>query len=361
MINLNNFYMEFGGAKNGIFTRNHIFKYDNSGLNEIQKFIEKYDNTDIYNCIYLYSDDIRSVGIENVKLYAPFYLDMDAKFNNQVDLERIRPMVIRAILFFIQLGLDENDIQIYFSGSKGFHILIPAKVLGIEPSKDLNAIYKAWAIHLYKSYKINIIDLKIYDKRRLFRIPNSINHKTGLYKVPMSLNQLYNISYEELIKYASAPKEMKHINYKINLKAAIAFFKKSQLFYKKQSKNKECNTKIKIPTEKKKLLPCIEEILSLGAAEGNRNNTLVILASGLLQSGYTLEETLGIAENWNLSNTPPLSDQEINLTTKSAYSMLLNGMGYGCSSIKEMGLCSDNECKLGERDNGKQRNRDIAG
>ena len=65
---------------------------------------------------------------------------------------------------------------------------------------------------------------KIYDNKRLLRVPNTINHKTGLYKVPIAYDKIKTINtYEELIKYASKTKPMVPRKYKYNEKARQAF------------------------------------------------------------------------------------------------------------------------------------------
>ena len=101
--------------------------------------------------------------------------------------------------------------------------------------------------------------------------------------------------------------------------------------------------------EKKELLPCIKYLLEEGVAKGNRNNILSILSNALIQSGYSLEETLDLMHEWNKYNNPPLSFREIEATTRSSYSMVLDGRGYGCSSIKEYGYCVEG-CKLLEQE-----------
>ena len=81
-----------------------------------------------------------------------------------------------------------------------------------EYSKDLNSKYKILATEL-KSYTITkSVDTRIYDNKRLFREPNSINRKTGYYKVQLTLNDLKAMSYEDLIKYASKPRDLLEVD-----------------------------------------------------------------------------------------------------------------------------------------------------
>lgn len=350
MFDLNQYWNEFGGHNGNYFRRNILFQIgSDSYAKDVEKFRKDFFNTDIYQCIYAYENK----DINNCKLYAPFYLDLDGDIKNEFD--KLRIDVIKAINNLKSLlSLDFEDFEIYFSGAKGFHIIIRPDVLGITPSTNLNEVYKAWANHLYNTYKISSIDLSIYDRKRLFRIPGSINSKTGLHKFYVSYNYIRHCSAEELLKLASNPLVVLRRPKKrsLNRQAAIAFYTKSLNFYKK-NKSSERKVVVVLPKEKKELLPCIKNLLETGIGEGSRNNMTAILSSAILQAGYSLNEALDIMNNWNANNEPPLTRKEIENTTRSAFSMLLDGRHYGCRAIQEYGYCLE-KCKIkeGEKDGG---------
>ena len=165
--------------------------------------------------------------------------------------------------------INKSDIQLYFSGSKGFHILISDKVFGFEPNRDLNKKFKKIALYI-KSYTITkCIDTKIYDNRRLFRVPNTVNTKTGLYKVYLPYNKLFKkqpngctkaMTYDELKEYASHPKQKKIALYKYNEQARIKFDELIETI--EQQERKKIDTKLAQEyIRKRKLLPCVEYIL----------------------------------------------------------------------------------------------------
>ena len=355
MFNIANYWLELGGlASNGFFSRNNYFQIGSKMLNQdYDNFRKKYKNTDIYQCRYFYE----SKDIDNCLLYGGFYLDLDGDINTDNGYENLKMDVSGVVSFFKSIGLTDDEILIYFSGSKGFHIEIPANVLGIIPSKNLNLLFKNWALYFHNMLGIKNIDLKIYDRRRLFRISNSINSKTGLYKKRVSLNQVLEYNHNEMCDYA------KDLNSNtvfqpvsgINKQAAVEFYKRSCKFYENENKVRP-QPKQTIPEEKKPLLPCVDNLLTCGVTKGGRNNTLVLLSSAILQSGYSLEETMDIAANWNLQNDPPLEDRELSTTVKSAYSMLLAGKKYGCTAFKELGYCIGDKCKMmGENLNARTR------
>jgi hypothetical protein len=237
-------------------------------------------------------------------------------------------------------ALSDKDIDIYFSGSKGFHILISHNIFGFEPSKDINKQYKKVAVEL-KTYTVHkSIDTKIYDNKRLFRVPNTINQKTGLYKVPISYDKIKSInSFEELKQYATKQKPVMPKITKFNKKAQDAFY---ELIEKVDKEEREkVNTKLaKEFIQRKELLPCVQYILNHGAAKGQRNNSTVALANSLFQVGKDFDEVLEIISYWNINkNDEPLDESEIRITVQSAYSNAKQNRFYGCTVFKDLDVC----------------------
>lgn len=350
MFRLTDYKYEVGGAKNGFFTRNKYFDLKNPMTKHLfSKFIKDYDNTDVYTSIYMYDRD----NIDEAKLYGPLYMDLDGDINSKKGFESLKRDILGLIQYFRSIGLKDNEIKIYFSGSKGFHMLINAQTLGIVPESNLNAMYKAWILYFTHTLGIKSLDLQIYDKRRLFRIPNSINSKTGLYKIELTPDEIYSLTAEAIKERAKKkPRVNNNADKKIeiNKQAAIFFYKKSQNFYRKKDPNSNEKRKpIELPEKKTELLPCVKTLLESSIGKGNRNNTAVALASALIQSGYHREEVIVSLMKWNENNNPPLPEREIETTVNSAYGMVLSGKRYGCSAFREMGCCVDNNCKIPTR------------
>lgn len=342
MLDINGYYHEYGGNTGLYFQRNVLIEIGASDYaKRAQDFISKCSNTDVYRCIYSYS----STDVDNALLYAPLYIDLDGDMSQ--DFEKLRRDAIQCIYYMkTLLLLKDEDFEIYFSGAKGWHIMIAPEVLDIQPAKDLNSMYKAWALHIYHSYNIRSVDLKVYDRKRLFRLPGTINSKTGMHKTYVDIDFLKSCTYQELKLLAENPMSvlMLPIRHAKNEAAAQKFREMIDRF----NENKPGHTpkrEVVLPKEKQELLPCIKEMLNTSIGKGTRNNTLAVLASALLQSGYTKQETVDMAISWNSANDPPMSDSEVEHTCGSVYSMLMSGRSYGCNSIKELGYCTG-ECKL---------------
>lgn len=321
--------IELGGIINNNFSRNYYTTYENID-NDLKKF-----TGDKYMTIYSYEN----TNVDTCNFIAPFYLDLDIDNIEENYDKLVRDLKIIYRQLKIMLGLKEENIEIYFSGSKGFHIIIDQNIFGFKPNRTLNKDFKKIALHL-KSYTITkCIDTKIYDYRRLFRINNTINSKTGLYKVYINYNNLVNLSFDELKEYASSPKEIEDRDYNFNKEANEKFFKLIEEIDKKEKQK----INMKVAHEflvKKELLPCVKYILQNGAVVGYRNNTTVALANSLFQIGNSLEEVREIIYKWNdYKNDTPLSKQELDVTIASAYRNSNQDIFYGCSSFRDLNVC----------------------
>ena len=322
--------IEIGGIKNGYFTRNHFIE-----VGQLNKHLKEYDG-DIYTTVYKYD----SMDQNTANFIAPLYLDLDIDDieHNFSKIKQDLALILRRLK--TMFSLSDKDIELYFSGSKGFHILVHHNIFGFEPSRDINKQYKKIAVEL-KTYTVNkTVDTKIYDNKRLFRVPNTINHKTGLYKVAISYEKVKDMeSFDELKAYATTPKTSKPRIYKYNDKARHAF---DEMIERIDAEEKaKINTKLaKEFIQKRELLPCVQYILKNGCAKGQRNNTTVALANSLFQIGKDFDEVLEIITYWNSEkNEDPLDQAEIRTTVMSAYNNAKQNRLYGCTVFKDLDVC----------------------
>lgn len=323
-------YIEIGGKVNGVFKRNILIESSKK-----EETLKKYDFTDTYSTVYSY--DNKNQDLANI--VAPLYIDLDIN-----DLEKDYDKLRKDVLLLIRklrtvFHLQEDNIQIFFSGSKGYHIIIPYEVFGIEPSKDLNDRYKLIVTEL-KSYTITkSIDTRIYDSKRLFREPNTINTKTGLYKVYMTIDQVRDFSYDDLINRARTPQATVEPNKEYNPKADEAL--NAMVNELKERQKKTINHKVaRQMLQNKELLPCVKYILQNGAQKGGRNNTAMALASALFQRNEDRAYVEQIMDTWNRTKLDePLPERELELTVRSAFNNVNDGRRYGCGAFIDMGIC----------------------
>lgn len=337
-------YLEMGGSfickdKKG-FTRNIKVSY-----NEISQIREKFNNTDVYATVFQYDKEDQNES----NLYGPLYIDLDMDFNDEESYSKLREDLKRIVTYLnMYYKIPTNYMKFYFTGKKGFHILIPAKVFNIKPNNDLNVYFKEIAKELNENTVHKIVDTRIYDKKRLLRLPNSINSKTGLYKVPIFYDDILKFNYDDIQEYASCPKKITVDDTTTIKDAENKFLELIQSLKDRQAKR---TTKFILPTnvnlEKVKFPSCIQKIYREGCQEGIRNNTTIILASAFFQKGLPKEKVMKLMQKWNTEkNYPSLADNELEITVDSAYQQVMNGRRYGCLSIKDIGLCVGKECPI---------------
>jgi hypothetical protein len=99
--------------------------------------------------------------------------------------------------------LDDDDLLLFFSGSKGAHAGLPV-TWGPAPSVTFHRTARRFAEALSAAAGVSI-DTGVYDKVRLFRAPNSRHPKTGLYKRRLTLDELLHLDAAGVRQLAAAP------------------------------------------------------------------------------------------------------------------------------------------------------------
>ena len=306
-------------------------------INEYFEYIKNLPCTDTYVSAYVYSNE----KVEDAELYGNLYLDFDDanNFNNA------KEDVIHTLSFFkIVYKIPSDQIKIYFSGHKGFHLIVPKEILGVQPDKNLNNFFKTIAEQI-KTFSIHkTVDLKIYDNKRLFRIPNSINSATNLYKIILTPNELFSLNEEQIKELAKQPRFINlPLRLTLNPTANNQYLQAIKLY---EQQAKEQNKKSKNYRHKKTLniVPeCITNILEEGAEEGCRNITIACLASFYKESGKTLEEIIDLIGQWNSKNSKPTPYREMCTTIKSIF---FGNKTYGCSTLQTITHCNKSQCEL---------------
>jgi hypothetical protein len=100
-------------------------------------------------------------------------------------------------------AMDEGDLLLFFSGSKGAHVGLPV-TWGPAPSVTFHRVARRLAEGLAAAAGASI-DTGVYDKVRLFRAPNSRHPKTGLHKRRLTFDELMHLSADRVRQFAAAP------------------------------------------------------------------------------------------------------------------------------------------------------------
>lgn len=309
-----------------VFKRNRIIP--NGAINLI---LRERSNVGVFTTAYKYNIDNQDEAF----LYGDLYFDFDSKDN----FEKVRADAITTLSYLsVVFKIEPAQTRIYFSGNKGVHIVVPAKIFGIEPDKKLNITYRVIAENIRQFTKNKTLDLVIYDNKRLFRIPNSIHEATGLYKVPITFSELKTLTHEEIKNIAKSFRVMKYDTPYYN-----QFAHSQYMIYKDKAIQKSKHKNVKHKGTLKYTPPCIKYLLENGAVQGQRNITIAILASFYKNCGISLDATIQKIDEWNENNTIPTKSSELNKTVKSIY---LGRFSYGCNTIKNISECDMQHCSL---------------
>jgi hypothetical protein len=101
--------------------------------------------------------------------------------------------------------LGSDDLLVFFSGSKGFHLGLPLSICGTPPpSVTFNRTALRFAEHVAELAGVPI-DTGVYDKVRPFRAPNSRHPKTGFHKHRLMADELMGLKLAKITERARAP------------------------------------------------------------------------------------------------------------------------------------------------------------
>lgn len=114
-------------------------------------------------------------------------------------------------LLVTKYGVPSNDVGIYFSGGKGFHITISsAHIGGVDPATP-DVMAEKLGIFTERlvddcAGTMETFDSSLYAPNRYFRLPNSRHPSTGLYKIPLAYEELMEMEPKDVLEAAEIPR-----------------------------------------------------------------------------------------------------------------------------------------------------------
>lgn len=314
-----------------------------------QRVWSESDKCEEYQSVYRFANE----DLEKSKIKGPLFFDLDTDLSTRKQYHELKRQVRKLYNCFAEWKIKPSEIELYFSGFKGFHFIVPAEVLKIGYSEDLNSVNKFLAETLKNTYGVSLLDTGIYDKRRLLRVPGSINYKSKLYKIPLSFDEFDKISLKQLKELAKTqPKKRETVKYSVNQNATEAFRNYVRKFRSKQkrdTKKKECAPKTL--SSEQNLLPCIEYALRNDCPVGKRDKTAFLIASFFLQRKTDIATIKEALSQWNKKLTEPLHHMKLyHIVNDAVKNDAKNKNHYGCGVFQSEGLCLES-CSL------KQSNR----
>lgn len=337
-------------------------------LGEVNKLADRYNRFEAFTSMYFYSDDLLSYMEKNLNGNKPSVSGYDGKvYSNYLffdidshDLEKSQKVSQDLVSFlYDKWRIPETGVTVSFSGNKGFHLGLGNCVFGeIKPDKSLNQVYAEIRKELPELARIkdkDCVDQAISDRTRLWRLVNTKHQKTGLYKIPLKPDELFNLSVSETRGKAKSPQPVIFTDETglVPKERTEPIGEAMELYSKavKELKKRRSNMyKPRFMPEiddsrplKNVLCPARHKLLNSNVSVGRRNQSALLLASSLREAGYSQKKANEVILKWNVMNDIGLNEYELRNVVDSAY-RVKNGYHFGCSSFGE--YCSYKDKKI---------------
>ncbi len=322
---------------------------------KLESIIKESPDTDWYSSLFTFPKEAKEYFNKNdnsIKGYngrastSKLVFDFDSK----VDLDIAKKDAISLLQEFQKQQINvAESVRTYFSSSKGFHVeLYTTKTFTPEECKELST-------HLKKILRLTTLDTVIYNTTRLYRINNTKNPKSGLYKIEVGPDDLVEKSIEQIKELAKSPVTS---NFIVKATDKLDFIKAYKIIFSERPKSITYESVEEIDgirgldtidfNECPRTTPRCIFALSKGIMKpgmGERNVLFLRLASWYRNQGMAKEVALstlaGIAE-LNAKLYP-----EADPYTKSELENTVINSVYGSKSFKQMpgasGTSPDNE------------------
>jgi len=246
----------------------------------------------LYRSLYMYDDN----GKEEIKkagsvgdFYGPRWIDrviVDIDKGDNSNEETLRQARTCVVVLGEHGVVPHKSIQPFFSGS-GYHLIIPNTVFNFESSPELPYLVRQTMAQLLPG-----IDDMVYIRSAIYRVPHTVNLKTGLYKVPLTIKELETLKPTEILDIATTPR------LEFAYHSLIGEGELEEHIVTETPKIAE----LRPVTENTKVVPCVQRMLALGPQKGSRNNTAMRIASHFRRHGVPSEYAKVSLLHWNNNN-----------------------------------------------------------
>jgi len=199
-------YIYVDTAAGGVDRRNIVKKFDEVRLNGLSDCHTSHNRAteDLVKWLQTHENSRGNptvAGFDGATWADNLHLDIDAEGNLGLALQRLHAVLDRLETW----GVDLSSIRIYFSGAKGFHIEIPHTLFGdFIPSKELPKRLRRAAKRIFGDIPF---DTSVYDALRLWRLENSRNAKSRLFKIRLTVGEARTSSIDEITALAAQPRD----------------------------------------------------------------------------------------------------------------------------------------------------------
>lgn len=298
-------------------------------VEDLAKILKENQNIELYRSYYTFDKEIlehfqkyKSVRTFKGMLYLEkIIFDIDKGSNTDTfTLQRVREFYNRLKDDF-EVGKDH--IRIYFSG-RGYHIVIP-NIFNFKPSPVMHYHVKETLEKYFPEAD------SIYDNTRIIRVVNSKNLKSGLYKVPLTPDELFSLDAEGIMKLALKPRTINGY-YKQFEATALPDLNNLVEYDKIELKTSEGK-----PAQETNYVTCVQNMITEGPSEGTRHHKLLRISDAWRKTGIPRQVAFTALKEW-ANNMEP---HEVQHVVENVYdSPTIN---YGCNDRLRIKYC-DSKC-----------------
>lgn len=308
-----------------------IFRYDK----KIREYARKQGNTTKNYRGQAYAD------------YLPIEIDGDTLEESGKVAQEVLSVVHE------QLEITREAYSLYYSGNRGYHILLPVTLFGeVEPTSKFHEYLSDLAISMledtdlvgyqdeHNAWRSSSVDLGVFAPQHMLRIPNTVHESSGLFKAPIVPDMLSRP--KEVRDRAGEPRPIVRPEPEKSKKA-----EKIGQLARERLQNDEAKSNAKSgsfnPEEVAKQAmnrgafgpgsgryaaqhQQYLDILEAGMVDGElrggqtgRRKALLKLVGHFKYMGFPKDEATAILELWNKCNEEPLDDQRFYETIRYSY------------------------------------------
>jgi hypothetical protein len=341
-------YVDFAARAQPGF-RNHVVTVD-----EVAGLVARWGAQECYTSIFRFSADILlylaehrvdgrpSVAGYDGPVWAPFLpLDIDAHPPVSTLTDALEVARRTHGLLVDRWHVPPAAMHIYFSGAKGFHILVDMRAAGrVVPARNLHRIFVRVRLAVLEQLPAAarpLFDLVIGDKVRLLRLPNTRHADSGLFKVALTAEELHGCCPDEIRALARTPRPLTRVTRagldpREKVAAAPALVERFERARRALRRERGAHPyRFSVPPAAAEAALCAARLAMWRAdvSPGNRNNATIRLASAFRLAGYTSAQTRELLRGWAERQTQPLAAEEIERVVHSAY-VRPYAYTYGC-------------------------------
>jgi hypothetical protein len=256
------------------------------GLNDYGKLVPEESvnelidhDQDWYQSVYYYNDAHKNIfdtkrTIKGIKDVVTNKLVFD--FDNEDDPNKAKSDATTLVTRLHEKGVSSDDLQLYFSGRKGFNVIVPlTRELTPETAYALAAKYAS---------DLDTWDSTLYDPAQLLRIAGTKHPGSGLYKFQMSLKDFNTKTLSEMRSRAAAPYE-----YQAESKAVTPHPDFWELPKKEAPTIAAGEYKLDLSRKPKDWRNCKWSLLQGNFKEGERDAAMMVIAATCRGLRYTRE------------------------------------------------------------------------